>query len=314
MKIGQVNMNREFLMLAKDYNAKYSIAGWFMSEKLNGMRAFWDGGITRCMKKKDVPFANHTTHDDLECTGLWSRYANVIYAPNWWLDTLPKIPLDGELYIPSETRQTLMSIIKGLIPDSRWTYVFYYIFDSPSYLQVFQDGFIGSQQIDSKVCLKLTKILGPIRQFESTVKFLNLICCGRAIFLEQTRLSFSTKVAEEMIQSKLRTVNEGVMLRKPESLWIPIRSSNLLKIKNIQDDEGIIIGWIEGKGKLKGMLGSLKIEWKEITFDISGFTDEERQMEDGESKWFKKGKKILFEYRGLTKNGTPDHATYKRDC
>lgn len=40
-------MKRQFLMLAHDYDPKkHSILGWYMSEKLDGLRAWWDGGIT----------------------------------------------------------------------------------------------------------------------------------------------------------------------------------------------------------------------------------------------------------------------------
>ena len=41
-------MNREFVQLAQVYDPKkHGIAGWFVSEKLDGMRCLWDGGITR---------------------------------------------------------------------------------------------------------------------------------------------------------------------------------------------------------------------------------------------------------------------------
>jgi ATP-dependent DNA ligase len=37
---------REFLMLAHKHEGQ-NILGWLYSEKLDGMRCFWDGGITR---------------------------------------------------------------------------------------------------------------------------------------------------------------------------------------------------------------------------------------------------------------------------
>ena len=130
---------REFLMLAHTYKPKkYGVGGWFLSEKLDGMRAYWDGGISRGILKSDVPWAN-TAKDEryIEppiATGLWSRYGNVIHAPDWWLDKLPAIPLDGELYIP-EARQRLMSIVKDTTPGTGWQDVKYYVFDMPAYDQ-----------------------------------------------------------------------------------------------------------------------------------------------------------------------------------
>ena len=72
---------REFLMLAKPYQND-KVIGWFLSEKLDGMRAFWDGGVTR--GKYGPPWNNQ----NIKATGLWSRYAKVIHAPDWFLDLL----------------------------------------------------------------------------------------------------------------------------------------------------------------------------------------------------------------------------------
>src|SRR5690606_38659901 len=122
----------EFLMLAHTYDAsKHMITGWMASEKLDGNRCMWDGGITRGMKKFNVPWAN-TDKDDRYvkqqyATGLWSRYGNVIHAPDEWLDQLPKILLDGEL--DCGNRQTLVSIIKKLNPDpEEWKRVKFKVF------------------------------------------------------------------------------------------------------------------------------------------------------------------------------------------
>ena len=59
---------REFVMLAKDYDSKkYGIAGWFMSEKFDGMRDTWDGGVSRGKLASTIPWAN-TAKDKKEVT------------------------------------------------------------------------------------------------------------------------------------------------------------------------------------------------------------------------------------------------------
>ena len=45
---------RELLQLAKNHT-NHQIGGWFVSDKLDGMRAYWDGGTTRGMLAADVP-------------------------------------------------------------------------------------------------------------------------------------------------------------------------------------------------------------------------------------------------------------------
>jgi hypothetical protein len=89
---------RELLQLADRYDPrKHYVAGWFVSEKLDGTRCFWDGGISRGLPTEQVPWASiidpktgqKKTKIKPVATGLWSRYGNPIMAPDWWLNQLP---------------------------------------------------------------------------------------------------------------------------------------------------------------------------------------------------------------------------------
>ncbi|HMA79100.1 MAG TPA: hypothetical protein VKP88_08340, partial [Candidatus Paceibacterota bacterium] len=102
-----MSLRREFLMLADTYKAdKHEAIGMIGSEKLDGMRALWDGGVSRGDATENVPWASVTNPKTGEkkakikpiATGLWSRYGSPINAPDWFLDQLPTVPLDGELY------------------------------------------------------------------------------------------------------------------------------------------------------------------------------------------------------------------------
>jgi hypothetical protein len=69
---------REFLQLANKFDEhKHNVNGWMMSEKLDGMRCIWDGGITRGMMAAQVPWANIEKDGRYRnaptATGLWSR-------------------------------------------------------------------------------------------------------------------------------------------------------------------------------------------------------------------------------------------------
>jgi DNA ligase-1 len=62
-------------MLAEKYEGNINPQGWYMSEKLDGVRCFWNG------------------------KNLYSRNGNVFYPPDWFKDLLPKdLALDGELW------------------------------------------------------------------------------------------------------------------------------------------------------------------------------------------------------------------------
>ena len=115
---------REFLQLAHKYIGHNSthMGGWFMSEKLDGIRAFWDGGISRGIPAHKIKWANTAKDYRLKelptATGLWSRYGKVIHAPDFWLDKMPPVPCDGELYCGrgEGSRQLLTSAVKKFNP------------------------------------------------------------------------------------------------------------------------------------------------------------------------------------------------------
>lgn len=50
---------------------------------------------------------------------------------------------------------------------------------------------------------------------------------------------------------------EGLMLRKPKSLYVAGRSSTLLKVKSFHDAEAVVMSYEPGKGKHKGRVGAL---------------------------------------------------------
>lgn len=137
---------REFLMLAHPKRDKDNAIGMYASEKLDGNRAFWDGGITRGMNTETIPWAGVINPKTLQrkdkikpvATGLWSRYGVPIIAPDWWLDLLPPIPLDGEVWAGRGNFQLTTSIVKTDVPDKRWKQVEYKVFGSPSLEALFQ--------------------------------------------------------------------------------------------------------------------------------------------------------------------------------
>lgn len=79
--------------------------GWLMSEKLDGVRAYWDG------------------------TQFWSRQSNKFYAPEWFLERLPPFPLDGELFGGRKKFQTTVSIVRRQDASDQWKDIRYRVFD-----------------------------------------------------------------------------------------------------------------------------------------------------------------------------------------
>lgn len=299
-------MRREFLQLAHVYNGESNIAAWYASTKFDGSRAWWDGGITRGLDTKEVPWANTEKEGRYitipKATGLWSRYGRPIQAPDWWLDTMPDIPLDGELWMGRGKFQESMSVTRQLVPNNDWERVKYMVFDAPSYREVMQNGTIrikGKYEKDfvnflpwllERAKTKNVFYLTAGKTYEFTIDLLRKEFDGSHPYIEvvqQTQLPFDVEKAKEMAYElaakEIEEGGEGVMVRLGRSMWNPKRVHTLVKIKPYLDDEGLVVGYKWGKetelgSKLLGMMGSLMVQWHGKIFSLSGFTEAERQM------------------------------------
>ena len=81
--------------------------GWWMSEKLDGVRAIWDG-------------FNFRTRND-----------NILFAPDWFKASLPKERLDGELWLTQGEFEKTMSIVRRHEAGDRWEDITFQVFDAP---------------------------------------------------------------------------------------------------------------------------------------------------------------------------------------
>lgn len=336
-------MKQEYVLLAQTYKpTKYMVAGWLMSEKLDGKRAWWDGGIGRNRLATDVPWAN-TVKDKKPkiATGLWTRSGKVIHAPNWWLDTLPKIPLDGELWTGRGRCQFVLAATSRHIPiDYQWEQIEYKVFDSPINLT---DRTITVRDYKFEIRGALEWAASQVGvtypkehwNFELIQSFLRGRVKGPyASIVKQSRVPYANDEAIEAVHTELDEVaargGEGLMLRKPESIWTPIRSHYLLKYKPWKFGEGRVVGYQHGIGKLQGLMGALILDFDGKRLEISGFTNHERDYGSIEgyteankypgtiatkdicNHQFPRDMVVKFKYTELSDDGIPLKAGYKR--
>ena len=301
---------REFLMLAKKFNDQ-DVAGWWLSEKLDGTRAFWDGGVSRGVPTSQVPWASVTNPKTGEpkakvkpiATGLWSRYGNPVMAPDWFLNQLPSCLLDGELFSGRGMYQKTWSIVGGDTPGEGWDKIRYCVFGSPSFRAVFSDGEIKNPNFHLTMNLDKVRsfyesragVLVDFKSLEAPVPFeeeLRFILqavtteCQVVDFIPQAQLADDNdEAAEQVVRLMHRFLavgGEGVVLRD-SSPWTPKRIAGLLKVKPTNDDEGILVGFTAGRetnkgSKLLGKIGALILDYKGKRLELSGLTDEEREF------------------------------------
>lgn len=103
------------LLLAQTWDSAEDLTDWWMSEKLDGVRAFWDG------------------------KQFLSRQGNQFHAPDWFVDGLPNSPLDGELWIDRKKFQKTVSIVRRQDKSDHWQDVRYLVFDAPKATGAFEE-------------------------------------------------------------------------------------------------------------------------------------------------------------------------------
>jgi DNA ligase-1 len=96
------------LLLAHSWESDTDLTDWWISEKLDGVRAYWTG------------------------TQFLSRQGNVYHAPPWFTEGLPNVPLDGELWIDRKAFQRTVSIVRRHDQSDHWREVRFVLFDAPA--------------------------------------------------------------------------------------------------------------------------------------------------------------------------------------
>lgn len=337
--------NREFVPLSKVYK-KQDVRGWFESSKLDGFRVVWDGGVTRGIPKKDVPWANNDKDERYVtppiATGLWSRYGNVVHAPDWYLDMLPEgIVLDGEFFNEQLSRQTVRSICSKLVPTDDWARIEYHVFNRLSPEVWLGEGRINNPNFVEKIFDKsfyqwyLDKGGKSFNQYPTNLIQDHLekarYWSGTLKLVKQTKIpmeGYEEYLSKRLVQEMDKEHGEGLILTNPYEFAAMKRTANSLKVKPRDSSEAVIVGYISGRaGKLQGMLGALIVDWEGVRLELSGFTNLERSLSD--PSWASKnleaelpaghkcfafpiGHTIGFSYRGLTDDGVPNEAVYDR--
>ncbi|GAC1356374.1 MAG: DNA ligase [Variovorax sp.] len=97
------------LMLAEVYRPGMSLADYWVSEKYDGVRGYWDG------------------------KQLWTRGGEPVAAPAWFIAPLPRQPLDGELWAGRGRFAHAVSTVRSHTPnDTAWREMRFMVFDMPA--------------------------------------------------------------------------------------------------------------------------------------------------------------------------------------
>ncbi|MGV6988125.1 DNA ligase [Testudinibacter sp. P80/BLE/0925] len=103
---GAAASSKPNLMLLEVYQGQ-ALDGWMMSEKLDGVRGFWDG------------------------KQLLSRNGNPLNPPDYFVQHFPPFAIDGELFSQRGEFEMISSIVRSA-DDRGWHKLKLYVFDVPN--------------------------------------------------------------------------------------------------------------------------------------------------------------------------------------
>lgn len=98
------------VMLANSYHPGIDLSAYWVSEKYDGVRGYWDG------------------------KQLWTRGGEAVHPPAWFVAGWPAVPMDGELWAGRGRFSEAVSTVRTRQPDdAAWRNLRFMVFDLPAH-------------------------------------------------------------------------------------------------------------------------------------------------------------------------------------
>jgi DNA ligase-1 len=230
------------------YKTITDINEYWVSEKLDGMRGYWNG------------------------KQLLTRQGNLIYSPKWFTLNWPNNVMDGELWIKRDHFQQTLSCIRKKTPDNNcWKSVRFMIFDLPMHGGNFTERKIAMQTLTNKVN---SPYLAMVQQFklatiEQLHQTLNKVVDnhGEGLMLHHGKAFYHVGRTANIMKLKKHNDAEAVVIAHLEGKG---KYQGLMGAIQVKTTEGIVFnigsGFTDKERHKPPRIGSL------ITFKYNGKT------------------------------------------
>lgn len=180
------------LMLADIYRQGIDISRYRVSEKLDGVRARWDGAH------------------------LISRGGHVFAAPEWFTKGFPAIPLDGELWMGRGRYEEVSSIVRIQQPHDGWRNVRLMIFDLPAHGGTFDQRVIAMNRVMIESDSPYLAIIEQqhVGSEEDLLKWLHTVIeqGGEGLILHRETAYYASGRSQDLLKFKLFTDAEATVI------------------------------------------------------------------------------------------------------
>lgn len=124
-------------------------ANYFVSEKLDGVRAYWDG------------------------SKLFFRSGRPIYCPQWFTEGFPDFPIDGELWMGRGKFEELSAAVRRRIAvDYEWKQIKYCLFELPNGIGNFEQRLQTLRSLPERLKISWLTVMNQTK-FETKEKIYN---------------------------------------------------------------------------------------------------------------------------------------------
>ena len=253
----------------KDQN----VSGWLASEKLDGVRAYWDG------------------------ENLFSRRGKKLNAPLSFTKNFPKFALDGELYAKELKFEEIQASVMDKLPDEKaWSRLKFHIFDVPeasggllTRLEILAK-FLKNEPNDNLIIIKQIKMRDNAHFLKFTEEI--ILNGGEGAVVREPNAPYERKRSKNALKfKKFKDAEcEVIAVNKGSGKYVNFAGSLTCKALGSKDDK-------EKAGEPK----------EGTIFKIgSGLSDKNRQDPP------KIGSIITYKFQNLTSNGKPRFPIFLR--
>ncbi|RXJ90620.1 DNA ligase [Arcobacter sp. CECT 8983] len=200
------------LQKAKKYEQHDNIKNWVMSEKLDGIRAYWN------------------------TKELLTRKGNKIHAPKWFIKNLPDFELDGELWTKRDDFENIQSIVMDKKPSKKWKEITYNIFEVPHQKGDFLSRLQLVQKYIEKEKLQHIKVIKQIKIKDKThlKKFMEEVTNkkGEGVIVKNPTLNYFCGRSSNILKVKNFSDMEGEVIGINMSKKTGVLKSLKVKLEN----------------------------------------------------------------------------------
>ncbi|MEN9479128.1 MAG: hypothetical protein RLZZ298_523 [Pseudomonadota bacterium] len=200
------------ILLAEVYRDQANVSQYLVSEKLDGVRAIWDG--------KNLRF----------------RSGKEIHAPRWFVDGLPSQALDGELWLGRGSFDRLSGVVRRDQPDdAEWHQVRFMIFESPGAAGNFRERAALIKQVvrqTNKPWVQEIEQLSVVDRNSLKTRFDQVVKAGgEGLMLHRADASYETGRSDTLLKMKPFDDAEAIVIAHLPGKGKHIGSMGALRVR-----------------------------------------------------------------------------------